>query len=32
MSTQGSRELSMRRIYGEMGIYRLRGLLGEAGS
>ncbi|SPE39066.1 RNA-directed DNA polymerase (Reverse transcriptase) (fragment) [Candidatus Sulfopaludibacter sp. SbA3] len=32
VSTQGTREFSMRRIYGEMGIYRLRGPLGDAGS
>jgi len=32
VSTQGTREFPMKRIYGEMGIYRLRGPLGDAGS
>ena len=30
--TQGTREFSMKRIFGELGVYRLRGPLGEAGS
>jgi RNA-directed DNA polymerase len=30
--TQGTREFSMKRIFGELGVFRLRGPLGEAGS
>jgi Retron-type reverse transcriptase len=32
VSSQGTREFSMKRIYGELGILRLRGPLGDAGS
>jgi RNA-directed DNA polymerase len=32
VSSQGTREFSMRRIYGELGIFRLRGPLRDAGS
>ena len=32
VSTQGTREFSMQRIFGELGVFRLRGPLGEAGS
>ena len=32
VSSQGTREFSMKRIYGELGIYRLRGPLGGVGS
>jgi RNA-directed DNA polymerase len=32
VSSQGTREFSMRRIYGELGIYRLKGTLGAARS
>jgi RNA-directed DNA polymerase len=30
--SQGTRQFSMKRIYGELGVFRLRGPLGEAGS
>jgi RNA-directed DNA polymerase len=32
VSTQGTRQFSMKRIFGELGIFRLRGPLGNAGS
>jgi RNA-directed DNA polymerase len=32
LPTQGTREFSMKRIFGELGVFRLRGPLGEAGS
>lgn len=32
VSSLGTREFSMRRIYGELGVFRLRGPLGAAGS
>jgi hypothetical protein len=32
VSSQGTREFSMKRIYGEMGIFRLRGPLRAVGS
>ena len=32
VSTQGTREFSMRRIFGELGVLRLRGPLGDASS
>jgi RNA-directed DNA polymerase len=31
-STQGTRQFSMKRIFGELGVFRLRGPLGDAGS
>ena len=30
--SQGTREFSMKRIFGQLGVFRLRGLLGDAGS
>ena len=30
VSSQGTRQLSMRRIFGELGVFRLRGPLGAA--
>ena len=32
VSTQGTREFSMKRIFGELGVFRLRGPLGDASS
>jgi RNA-directed DNA polymerase len=32
VSRQGAREFSMKRIFGELGVFRLRGPLGDAGS
>ncbi len=32
VSSQGTRQFSMKRIFGELGVFRLRGPLGDAGS